>query len=212
MEIHTTEQEQVEALKAWWDKHGKTIIIAIVAVLLAVLGWKSWQGQQYQHAANASAAYQNMSDSLATDPETAMELGRTIVGEYPNTVYATMASLAMGRIAVEQGDLDGAAAHLSAAAKQAEQHELMLLAHLRLSKVLLAKGETDNALSQLEGLEAGSFAAAFDEQRGDILLLRGDREAARDAYTNALSGYSEMPEKREMVQMKLNDLAEREGE
>lgn len=212
MEIHSTEQEQVEAIKAWWNKHGRTIIIAIAAVLLSVLGWKYWQAEQYKQAANASAAYQQMMDSINANPEAAMEAGRVIVGEYPNTIYSTMASLAMGRIAVEQGDLDAAAAHLGAAAKQAEQQELKLLAHLRLSKVLLAKGETEQALAELEGVESGSLAPVFAEQRGDILLARGDREAARDAYTNALAGYSDVPAKQEMVQRKLNDLAESKGE
>lgn len=212
MEIHNTEQEQVEAIKAWWDKNGRTIITVIAVVLLSVLGWKYWQGEQYKQAASASAVYQQMMDSINTNPEAAMEAGRVIVGEYPNTVYSTMASLAMGKIAVEQGDLDAAAAHLGAAAKQAEQQELRLIAKLRLSKVLLAKGEAEQALAELEGVEAGSLAPAFNEQRGDTLLARGDREAARDAYTNALAGYSEVPAKQELVQMKLNDLAESEAE
>ncbi|MFO7594046.1 MAG: tetratricopeptide repeat protein [Pseudomonadota bacterium] len=212
MEIHNTEQEQVEAIKAWWDKHGRMVVIVIALVLLSVLGWKYWHGEQYKQAVSASAAYQQMMDSINANPEAAMEAGRSIVGQYPNTTYAAMASLAMGRIAVEQGDLDAAAAHLSVAAKQADQQELMLLAHLRLSKVLLAKGETEQALAQLEGVEAGLFQPAFDEQRGDILLARGDRVGAHDAYTNALAGYSDIPAKQELVKMKLNDLAESDDE
>ena len=30
MEIYNSEQEQVEALKAWWDKNGRMVIAAIV--------------------------------------------------------------------------------------------------------------------------------------------------------------------------------------
>lgn len=208
MEIYNSEQEQVEALKAWWDKNGRMVIVAIVVVLLAVLGWKSWQGQQRQRAENASAAYQQMIDATVSNPEAAKEAGRAIVGDYPGTIYATMASMAMARIAVEQGDLDAAAAQLRAAAGQADQPELGLLAKLRLGKVLLAQDKIDAALTEIQGVEGGALQGAFDELRGDILLARGDRDKARDAYTNALAAYGEVPDKAELVQLKLDDLAE----
>lgn len=212
MELYNSEQEQVEALKAWWDKNGKSVIAAIVVVLMAVLGWKTWMGHQQQRAATASAGYQKMMDALASNPDAAMEAGRQIVGEHPDSVYAAMASLAMGRIAVEKGELDAAAAHLKAVPKQTDQKELVLLSHLRLSQILLAQGKTDEALAQLEGDDAGLMQAEFSEQRGDILMAKGDKAGARDAYTNALTGYSEVPAKRELVQLKLNDLAESKSE
>lgn len=211
MEIYNSEQDQVEAIKAWWQKNGRMVIVAIVALLVGVLGWQGWQGQKQQLAESASAAYQQMMDASVAEPETAMELGRAIVGDYPKTIYSAMASLAMGRIAVEQGDLDAAAAYLRAAAEQSSQEELKLLARLRLSRVLLAQGKQDEALSQLEG-DSGAFKAAFDEQRGDILQAMGDESAAYDAYTNAMAAYAEMPQKRELVELKRNDLAQGSGE
>ena len=57
-----------------------------------------------------------------------------------------------------------------------------------------------------------SFRGAYAETRGDILLAQGNLEAARDAYGNALTGYSDAPEKRNLVQMKLDDLAESKSE
>lgn len=208
MEVYNSEQEQVEALKAWWDKNGRMVIVAIVAVLLGVLGWKSWMGQQRQQAENAAVAYQQMIDATVSNPEAALEAGRAIVGDYPGTIYATMASMAMARVAVEQGDLDAAAAHLRAAADKAGQPEMGQLATLRLGKVLLAQGKLDEALKTVQGADAGAMQGAFDELRGDILLAQGDGAAARDAYTNALAAYGELPDKRELVQMKIDDLAE----
>jgi predicted negative regulator of RcsB-dependent stress response len=82
------------------------------------------------------------------------------------------------------------------------------LAKLRLGKVLLAQGKIDAALTEIQGVEGGALQGAFDELRGDILLARGDRDKARDAYTNALAAYGEVPDKAELVQLKLDDLAE----
>ncbi len=212
MELYNSEEEQVEALKAWWDKNGKSVLIAIVVVLLGVFGWKNWQQQQRTQAENASLALQKVMDSLQSSPDGALEAGRAVVAEYSGTVYATMASLAMARVAVDKNDLDGAAAYLQAALQGAKQPELQQLSRLNLSRVLLAQGKNDEALRQLMGGEAGSMQAAYDELRGDILLAQDKKSEARSAYVNALNGFSESAEKRELVQLKIDDLAEQVGE
>jgi predicted negative regulator of RcsB-dependent stress response len=212
VDIYNSEQEQVEALKAWWDKNGRTAIAAIVVVLLSVLGWKSWMGHQQQRAVAASASYQQMLDVLDSNPAQAMELGRSVVAEYPDSSYAVMASLAMAKAAVAQKDLDAAAAHLRLAMEQANLDEFKQLARLRLAEVLLAQGKADEALALLPGEAVPSFRGSYAELRGDILLSQGKRDAARDAYSNALAGYQNVPEKRSLVQIKLDDLVENKAE
>lgn len=212
MEIYNSEEEQVEALKAWWDKNGRMVILAIAVLLLSVLGWKSWMQHKQERLETASVAYQQMMDRMPGEPDAAMEAGRAIVGEYSGSIYSTMASLAMARIAAEKDDLDSAAAHLKAAAEHANQPELKLLAQLRLSKVLQAQGKLPEALVQVEGVQAGTLQAAFDEQRGDILVSQGSLKEARAAYINALAGYREVPGKHALVQLKLDDIAENKSE
>lgn len=212
MEIYNSEQDQVEALKAWWDKNGRITIVAIVLMLLGVLGWKSWVQNQNQRAEAASVQYQQMLEALEANPGQAMELGRTIVSEHSNSLYAVLASLAMASAAVQQQDLDAAEAHLRLALGKADQAEIEQLARLRLARVLHAQGKDDEALGLLSAEHAPGFRGGYAELRGDILLAQGKRETARDAYNEGLSGYSDAPEKRTQVQMKLDDLAENESE
>lgn len=212
MEIYNSEQEQVDALKAWWDKNGRITIIAIVVVLLGVLGWKSWMQNKHQRAEAASVQYQQMLDTIEANPSQAMELGRAIVGEHPRSSYAVFASLAMARLMVEQKDFDAAAAHLTMAMEQAGEDSIKQMARLRLARVLHAQGKSDEALNLLAAEVAPGFRGGYDELRGDILLSQGQSAAAREAYSNALTGYSDAPEKRSLVQMKLDDLAESQPE
>lgn len=212
MELYNSEEEQVEALKAWWDKNGKSVIIAIVVMLLGVFGWQTWQKNQRSQAESASIGLQKVMDSLQTSPDAALEAGRELTAQNPAGVYSGMASLAMARAAVEKNDLDGAAAHLQAALKDGDQPELQQLARLNLARVLLAQGKTDEALRQLLTGQAGSMQAAYDELRGDIMLAQGKTAEARNAYINALTGFRDSAEKKELVQLKLDDLAERIGE
>ena len=211
MEVYNSEQDQVEALKAWWDKNGKLVIVGVIALLVAVFGWRSWQDHQIETADAASVAYYQMLETAAQDPVTAMEIGRHIVGEFSGTAYAPMASMVLARLSVEQGDLVAAAAHLQGVAQQKRMPELQILARLRLAQVMFAQGEPEQAMAQLQG-DAGSLQAAFDELRGDILLAQGEREQARAAYAGAVSGFAAQPQRQALVEMKLNDLAEEVSE
>ena len=43
---YRTEEEQVEALKAWWRENGKSTVVAIAMAVMGVFGWQGWQKQQ----------------------------------------------------------------------------------------------------------------------------------------------------------------------
>lgn len=208
MEIYNSEEEQVEALKRWWQKNGTTLIVALVVFLGAVFGFRYWQDYQRQQAASASAVYQQMVDQLDANPEQALELGRRIVADYPSSGYASMASLAMGKIAMQRGEPDGAASHFRLVMESAATPELKQIARLRLARVLLELEQADEALGVLESGDPGSFRAAYDEVKGDIYLAQGKRQEAHNAYANALNGYANLPSKREILQMKLDDVAD----
>jgi len=212
VEIYNSEEEQVEAIKEWWEKNGRMVMAAILALLVAVGGWKYWSGTKQKQAEAASVQYQQMLDVLDSNPKEAMELGRSVVSTYPNSSYAVMASLAMAKAAMAEKDLDAAAAHLRQAMDQADLNEYKQVARLRLAEVLLAQGKADEALALLGKDPEPSFRGSYAELRGDILLSQGKREAAHDAYQNALDGYKNVPEKRSIVQMKLDDLVENKAE
>jgi predicted negative regulator of RcsB-dependent stress response len=209
VEVYNPEQEQVEALKAWWDKNGRSALFALVVFLLAVLGWQQWQKQQQQQAEAASDQYQQMLVLMAQDAGKAMEAGRALVAKQPGSAYAVMASMAMAKLAVEQNELDGAAAHLRMAMEQSSQPELARLARLRLARVEFSQGKAEAALATLG---AGEGDAAADELRGDILLSQGKHDGARAAYSRAVASYGDVPDKRELAQMKLDDLAQGSAE
>ncbi len=203
MEVYNSEQEQVEAIKAWWDKNGRSALAALAIFLLSVLGWQGWNDHRNQVAETASAHYQQLLLLMQNDTTRAMESGRALIANYPGSIYAVMASMAMAKLAVEQKDLDAAAAHLRSAMTQSDQPELGQVARLRLARIEFSQGKADSALATLSGDKLG---AAGDELRGDILLSQGKRDEAREAYSKALDGYSGVVEKRELVQMKLDDL------
>ena len=56
MADHITEEEQIEALKRWWDDNGKQTILAIVLTVGGYFGWQAWTQHVDEQAAAASRA------------------------------------------------------------------------------------------------------------------------------------------------------------
>jgi len=44
MALDHQEQEQVEALKSWWQQHGNLVLLVVSAALIAIAAWRGWTG------------------------------------------------------------------------------------------------------------------------------------------------------------------------
>lgn len=205
MDVYTSENEQVEALRRWWEKNGRVVLVAAAVTIAAVLGFRAWQDHKSARAAEASAIYQQMLEQQ--DPAVVLESGRSLLANYSDTAYASLASLAMASASVQQNDLDAAAGHLRAALDTARIPGIRQLATVRLARVLLGQDKAQEALAVLDGADAGGLRGAFEEVRGDAQLALGNTAAARQAYQNALAEFSETPTKQSLLRLKLDDLA-----
>ncbi|MEE4191491.1 MAG: tetratricopeptide repeat protein [Halieaceae bacterium] len=191
MDTYRTEEEQVEALKKWWEENGRSTIAAVALALAAGFGWNYWQGYQQQQAESASLLYEEMMASVgqsgeAAQAQTIKTLGERLKGTYPSSTYAQFAALHLARIAVVEGRLEDAEAELRWVLTQGPAPELALLAELRLARVKAALGDSQAALEILAAAQPGAFAAAYAEAEGDIYLDLGDSASAIAAYERAL--------------------------
>lgn len=207
------EQEQIEELKTWWKQYGNLATTVITIAALAVAGWQGWNWWQRKQAAEASAVYMNMEQSIGTrDAKKTRELAGVLIEKYPATAYAAMGALLSARAQVEFGDAKTAHAQLEWAAEKSKDKMLRDLARLRLAALLLDEKSHDAALKQLEAQAQDALAARFAELKGDILVAQGKKSEASAAYTAALVALDKTPKSegpnphapyREMVQIKL---------
>ena len=151
---YRTEEEQVEALKAWWRENGKSTVVAIALAVMGVFGWQGWQKQQQADQSTASAIYQNLLTAANGDNgqatlaqiATANHLADTLKADYTGTTYAHFAALYKAKFAVDDNDLNAAAAELQWVLDNGAMDEVRIQARLRLAKVLLAEGQMDEAM------------------------------------------------------------------
>lgn len=208
-----TDEEQLEAIKAWWRENGTGVIVGIVIGVGALVGWRGWNEYQENQARAAAQLYQEMLSARASNDTAALtDKARQLQDDYGATPYAGFASLNLARQAVSDDDLESAERHLRSALDSFSEPSLKHVTRLRLLQVLSAREQYDTALALLDKTDPGEFTGAYAELRGDILLARGQTDAARDAYRTALNNSQPQSGERELLQMKLDGLGTTNGE
>ena len=91
MALDHEEQEQLAALKGWWQEHGNLVVTALVAVALASAGWRGWSWYQNKQSLEASTLYQMLTRAVqAGDAKTMRDASGALAEDYPRTLYASL--------------------------------------------------------------------------------------------------------------------------
>ncbi|MGI9213436.1 MAG: YfgM family protein [Methylococcaceae bacterium] len=206
MEVYANDEERVEALQRWWKENATSILAGILVGALAIVGWNLWENNRQSVNRQASNLYQQLLlANRENRGEAAIKLTERLIQQYPTTAYGDYARLFLARLKVEAKDLPAARKVLEESLAQLQDDELKRLARLRLAQVLLASGDNEAALRQLDGVSAdslGKFQGVYQELKGDVLVAAGRMEEARAAYEKAQSSGEASP----LLKLKMNDL------
>ena len=205
----STEDEQVEAIKKWWKENGTSLIIGVVLGLSALFGWRYWTDYNENQMAAASDAYMRLSGMIEQkNMEAATAQNQAIRGEYPQSSYTSLASLALAKYAVEENMLEQAAELLSWAADHSTVAGMNHISRLRLAQVMLQQDKPQEVLNQLDVPDMGAFQARYEELRGDAYVKLGNRQKAWQAYQTSLLMLAPGSRARVLLEMKANDLGD----
>lgn len=206
MEALTTEQEQIEELRKWWAQNGTKVLVAVVVGLAALFGTRYWMYQQDQQRIAGSALYEAVARALeANEVATVMDKAALVISQHPDTPYAALSALAIAKVKYEQGDKASAQTYLRWVLEHSDDPAMQHVARLRLARVLADDGKANEALQLIEPVTPGSFAAAYDELKGDLYVALNRVDDARRAYGQALASKEQVAD-RATLQMKLDDL------
>ncbi len=212
MDIHLTEEEQVDAIKKWWKDNAKSVIGGVLIGLAVIYGGKTWLAQENTNIEQASATYQSMMQDMEQgNSSSAAEKASLLLGQYSDTPYATLAALNMAKIKVDENNLVGAKSHLRWALDHADQVEIKHIARLRLIRVLISDNLSDEALALIESTDFGEYASSYQELKGDALVTKGQINLAKGAYTLALQSLNPGSRLRTYIEIKLDNLGENDS-
>ncbi len=209
MEIYRTEEEQINAIKSWWDKHGKSTILGVVIAALAFTGGRYWMQQRQVQVEQASVIYQALIEARLEERTAAAEaLSIEILNDYQNTTYAQLTALLLASDAIEAGDdMLLAEQRLRLAMDSGKNKEVAHVARVRLARLLIAQEQAEAALNLLKSPPSDSWGALYNEVRGDAFLALGRIDEARAAYQQAQAVLDELQLPQALLSMKVDDLA-----
>ncbi len=205
MAIYDTEEEQLEALKKWWQDNGTSTIVGLAAGIAVIMGWNYWQEHKKDQANQASAVYDQLLKAAGSEQKEPVDkLAKKLQEQYAGSNYAAYAGLFQAKIKVESGDLASAKDILKKIAEGSDK-ELSNIAKLRLAKLMLATGDFEQGLkivNSVDQSEASKFSDNYDELTGDLYVGLDRLDEARTAYQKALKNGYQSP----LLQLKIDDL------
>ena len=194
MDEYLNEKEQWEMVRVWLRQNGPWLVAGVALAAFGVWGWKAWQARQEARLLAASAQYEKLVDAFAkNDMPTVISLADNLAAEYPRTGYAEHGELTAARLEVENNQLPAALTRLQRILAATKDHELALVVRLRIARLQIEQGKSDEALTTLAAVEPGAFAGSYAEVRGDALWAKGDRPAALKAYREAQASLAGAP-------------------
>lgn len=205
MEVYTTDNDQVDAVRRFFSENGKALAVGVVLGIGALVGWRYWQSHQNTAMTEASSAYQQASDALSANSADGVALAEKFVQGNKNN-YGVLAGLELAHHFVEQNEFDKAAQQLTQALGQTKDENLLSLINLRLARLQLQLKKPDEALKTLDTVQGEGWTAMAQDVRGDALLSKGDISGARAAYSKGVESNASQA-LQALLRMKLNNLS-----
>jgi predicted negative regulator of RcsB-dependent stress response len=205
VEIYQTEEQQVEAIKSFWQTNGNAIIAGVLLGLGGFASYGYYMDYKMEQEIAAADAYLTNVEKNAKDGEQFNKVGEQYVAEHQNSSYATLTALAMAKNAAQQQDWPQAATHLTNAVASAPNAGMKAIALLRLARVQLQQQQYTEALATLATPMPAAYNASIEEVKGDLYMLQNNKDLAVAAYQAAIDagGLTTNP----ALQMKVDDLA-----
>lgn len=206
MEDYLTEKERWDWVRAQVRENAPAVLLAAVVVFGGLMGWRWWQDRQDAARVLAGSHYLQMVQALESGDHTqAMTALGQLERDSAGSAYTDQGKMLAARVYVEGGELDKAARELATVAEHSKDHDLVMIARMRLARVQIAQGSADAALATLGTADAGAFAGRYHEVRGDAYFAKGDKVQALAEYRSAQTGSAGAPNP--VLDLKIADLA-----
>jgi predicted negative regulator of RcsB-dependent stress response len=205
-QLDLQEQEQVDALKAFWKQYGNLITWTVTLLLAAFAAYNFWLKREHDLASQASTMYGELQSAAAAgDAKRAAQILGDMKAKAPKTTYTQLGALLTAKTQADKGDGANATANLQWVAENGND-ENAAVAHMRLAGLLADAKKYDDALKQLALVKPTAFAPLVSDRRGDIELAQGQKDAAAKAYRSAWDGLPAATQYRILVEAKLTAL------
>lgn len=185
MDILTDEHEREEAVRKWWHEHWKPIALGVAIALAGLVGVRQYQAYQLSESQKTAYEVYQIQTQLASRGVSALQEAQKFI-DANNDIYGSLLALDMANVQIRAAKYEEAQKLVAFASK----HGGDLLAPqctILTARLQAQLGQYDDALSTLATLKSDAYKAEVAETKGDILIAKGDRKGAHDAYLDAIN-------------------------
>ena len=200
IQVDSTEEEQVDQIKKWWNSNVKQIIAGAVIGLAGIWGWNTYSDYQDKQSLNARSLYL----SYASDSNNLGAYDK-LTTDFSSSTYSDQAILLMAKYLFDAGSYTEALAVTEPLINNPSS-VIANTAALRAASIYLQLGKHDQALSVLEGQSGNNFSGLIYNLIGDIHLDLGNRAEAQKHYSLAIDNVTANSNLSQLIQIKLDDL------
>ncbi len=220
---YETEEEQLIAIKQFWNRHGTKILSVLLCLTVSFYGFRLWQEHTMDQISEASDLFQQMSElatpkqfgqNLTDDQKASFNhLFETLSTEYPNTIYMEYAYILKAKQLINQKNISEAKSVLASLIEKNGNSELKALAHIRLACLLSEEGK-EGAQAAIKSLETfkkvSGFEMLYEETLGDAWWILEDFSKAHKAYKKAADYALKNGEIPRLLKLKLDNTVQAE--
>lgn len=206
MDVLTDDHEREQVVRQWWHENWKPIVLGIVIALAGLVGFRQYQSYTLHQSQEQAYALYQLQYKLATSADTAVADAKKFLDEHQD-IYGALLALDLAAVEAEKGEFKSAEDHARFAAK----HGGKLVepsSYLSLARIQAQQKQYDDAIKTLGNVTSDAYAVEKAEIRGDVLIAKGDRDGARDAYQQAMKLCQEKKQQIDpLLTMKLDDVS-----
>ena len=211
-QLNLEEQEQLDSLKAFWNKQGNLITWTLILVLAGFAAWNGWNYWQRDLAVKAGAMFEDLDRAAAAgDAEKTARVFADMQQRYPKVPITQQGGLTAAKLQVDKGQSDAAKASLAWVAENGAEEEMRSIARLRLAAVLADAKQFDEALKVLDAAKSPEFIALVADRRGDVMMAQGKTDEARSAWQAAYAAMDAKVDYRRLIEAKLTSIGAAPG-
>lgn len=208
MSVYMTEEEQLEAIKRWWNNNGTWVTVVLAAILIAVSAYRYWNWHEEKITAQASNTYEHMLIAFSNkDIKATRSYAKELMTNYDKTVYADAARMVVAKLMVAHEHFDKAELLLETVVKNSKMSALRQIARIRVARLLAAQKEYDHALGELNTVDNNAYMPVINELKGDIFAATGHMQQAIISYKEAIAEVKTQGMGNLFLEMKTNELA-----
>jgi predicted negative regulator of RcsB-dependent stress response len=200
------QQEQLDAIKGFWNENKRWIVPFISLLIIAAASFNGWNWWQNRQASQATDALVAMESALTEQNiEKARVAYKALAADYGASTQAALGGLQFAKALSSAGEIAEARGVLEQVVKKSAD-EFSWIAKIRLAGVLLDENNAKAALDALSGKPPKEFAGLVNDRKGDAHAALGNKEEARSAWKTAADELAPQSPSRELVLRKLQTI------